>query len=176
MDIHDKVGNAEINQGGVYFLPGLYPVVQVDVIKLIKSRHGDDLVIVEFDILVSEVPNRPAGSRATAFHNFSKHDAAPGNFKALLAAITDSKPENVDAKTSRAAMSDAQPAHGRLVRLEAVEIITKAGNPFTKLNWYALDDSVQAKAEELRKKAISTGLDNGEAKPTPPVSDDDMPF
>lgn len=152
MDIHEKVGSAEVNQGGVYFLPGLYPVVQVDVIKLIKSRHGDDLVIVEFDILVSEVVDRSAGSRAAAFHNFSQHDAAAGNFKALLAAITNSKPEDVDAETSRVAMSDAQPAHGRLVRLEAVQITTKAGNPFTKHNWYPLSDEVQAKAGELRDK------------------------
>lgn len=153
MGFADKIANAQVTEGGVYPVPGLYPVVQVDTLKTFTSRRGDELFIAELDVLKSEVTARAVGSRMSWIANLSKHDAAPGNVKALLAAILGVSDEDIGANEAEAAVSDAQPAHGRLVRLEAVQITTKAGNPFTKCSWYALPESVQKDAAKLRKEA-----------------------
>jgi hypothetical protein len=82
-----------------------------------------------------------------------KHDPAADNVKALLAAILHVEVEQIDKDTSMASVSKEQPATGRLVRLEASNIKTKADKDYTKLVWSPIDDEMQAKAAELRAEA-----------------------
>jgi hypothetical protein len=148
----DRVANSEGRFGGVYPLPGVYPALYVDVLKMIRSRKGEDVFIAEFDILDSEVPNRLKGTRMSWAVNF-RHDASPGNVKAFLAAVMAVPQTEVDGKGAQYACSDKNPCHGRLVRLEAVQTKTKTGNDFTLTNWRPLPDEIQAQAAELRKQA-----------------------
>jgi hypothetical protein len=83
----DSIGNAKPGQGGVYFLPGTYPVLYIDKIQPQKNRHTEDMVVAEFDILESEVEERPAGSRVSQVYNLTKHrETAPGNVRAIIGA------------------------------------------------------------------------------------------
>ena len=148
----DRIGSSQPNEGGVYPEPGLYPVVCVDVLKMIKSRKGEDIFIAEFEILASEVGDRPMGTKMSWVANF-KHDAAPGNVRMLLAAIMGVNIGEVDSAGSQLAVSDKNPCHGRLVRLTATQTTTKAGNPFTLCKWDAIPEDTQAKANEYREKA-----------------------
>lgn len=148
----DRIGSSSPNDGGVYPEPGVYPMLYVSVLKMIKSRKGEDVFIAEFDIISSDVPNRPAGSVMSWVANF-KHDAAPGNVRMLLAAITNTPIDQVDAAGSQFAVSEKNPCHGRLVRLTATQTTTKAGNPFTLCKWDAVSDEHQEKTQEYRKQA-----------------------
>lgn len=152
-DLHDLIGNAQVTDGGIYPEPGVYPVLFLDACKMVESRKGDKLFCAEFEILESNVDERPAGSRMSWMANLSKHDAAPGNVRAFLAAAAGITPDGVDAEGSRAAVSSANPLHGRVLRLEASNTKTRAGGDFTLCRFSALDDGMQAKAKELREAA-----------------------
>ena len=151
-DPFQQIGDSTPNEGGVYPWAGIYPVLYVDVLKMIQSRKGETVFIAEFEILSSEVGERPAGSKVSWVANF-KHDAAPGNVRMLLAAIMGVQLGEVDAQGSKLAVSDQNPCHGRLVRLTATQTTTKAGNPFTLCKWDALPEVEQAKADEYRDAA-----------------------
>lgn len=148
----DRVAASEGRFGGVYPQPGVYPLLYVDVVKMIRSRKQEDVFIAEFDVLESEVPSRLKGTRMSWAVNF-RHDASPGNVKAFLAAVMNVPQTEVDGKGCQYACSAENPCHGRLIRLEAVQTKTKANNDFTLCNWRALPDDIQAKAAELRKQA-----------------------
>jgi len=148
----DRVAASEGRFGGVYPQPGVYPLLYIDVLKMIRSRKGEDVFIAEFDVLESEVPSRLKGTRMSWAVNF-RHDASPGNVKAFLAAVMNVPQNEVDGKGSQYACSADNPCHGRLVRLEATQTKTKAGTDFTLCNFRPVPDDIQAKAAELRKQA-----------------------
>ena len=149
-DPFSRIGDSEGRQGGVYPMPGVYPLLYIDVLKMIRSRKNEDVFVAEFDILESEVGERPAGTRMSWPVNF-RHDASPGNVKSFLAAVMNVPQEQVDGRGAQYACGDKNPCHGRLVRLEATMTTTKAGNPFTLCTWRGIPDDVQAKADELRE-------------------------
>jgi hypothetical protein len=151
-DPFSRVGDSDGKMGGVYPLPGVYPMLYLDVIKMIKSRKNDDVFIAEFDIVQSDVQERPAGSRMAWAVNF-RHDASPGNVKSFLASLMNVDVKEVDADSCRLACSDKNPCHGRLIRLEATQTKTKTGNDFTLCNWRPIPDEVQKEAEDKRKEA-----------------------
>jgi hypothetical protein len=151
-DPFDKIANAEVSKRGVYPVPGAYPMLYVDVLKLITSRNDDLLFIAEFDIIDSNVTERPSGTRMSWSANL-KHDPAPGNIKAFIAAVMDRPPEEVTSQAASMACSDKNPCHGRLVRLEASITTTKAGNAFTVCDFHPIADDAQKLAKELREKA-----------------------
>lgn len=152
-DIHDMIGSAQTSEGGVYPLAGVYPVLYLDTCKMIDSRKGDKLFCAEFDIIESNVEERPAGSRMSWMANLTKHDAAPGNARAFLAAAAGIKVENVDSEGSRAAVSSQNPLHGRLMRLDASNTKTRAGGDFTLCRFSALPEEMQEQASKLRAQA-----------------------
>jgi hypothetical protein len=148
-DPYDKVGNAEITERGVFVLPGIYPLLYCDVLKMIRSFKGADLFIAEFDILESNVPERPAGTKVSWIANFA-HLPTPGNVRAFLAALMGVDPEEVDRDGAKYACSKDNPCRGRLVRLQAGETTTRAGGNFTVCNWSTIPKEIQDQAEALR--------------------------
>ena len=152
VDPFNRIGDSEGRQGGVYPVAGVYPLLYVDVLKMIRSRKGDDVFVAEFDIVQSEVAGRCAGTRMSWAVNF-RHDASPGNVKAFLAAVMDVLAEQVDSEGASCACGPDNPCHGRFVRLEATQTETKSGNPLTLCNWRPVADELQGQADELRQSA-----------------------
>jgi hypothetical protein len=147
-----RIAGAEASEGGVYPLPGAYPILYVDTLKMIRSRKGDDVFIAEFEIIQSDVEDRPVGTRMSWAVNF-RHDASPGNVKAFLAAVMAVQATEVDGEGAQYACSDKNPCHGRLVRLSASQTKTRTGNDFTLCKWSPIPKAVQEKADELREAA-----------------------
>lgn len=147
--IFDRIGKAEPSHQGVYPLPGVYPVLYVDVVKMLRSRKGDDLFTVEFLILESEAVDRPSGSKVTWQTNM-RHDAGPGNARTFIAAAMGCLIKEVTSQAAMLTCSDKNPCHGRLVRLLATNVTTQAGNPFTVCDWSPISEDVQVRAGELR--------------------------
>jgi hypothetical protein len=150
--VFDQVAGASPTEGGIYPKPGIYPLVFIDAVKMIRTRKGEDMFVAELCILNSEVAERPAGSRMSWCANF-KHDAAASNVKLFLAAAMGMPVDSVDAAGMQFACSDQNPLYGRLLRIEASNIETRSGNPFTVCKWHAIADEHQARSEEYFKAA-----------------------
>ena len=150
----DRIADADPSEGGVYLNEGTY-LLDVDSLKLKTSRKNDELFIAEFDILESTSKGgmRLAGTSASWVANLTKHDAAPGNVKAFLAALAGVPHDKVDTEGSKAAVSEKQPFHGRLIRCECTLIQTREKKDFTKHSFTTVPDAVQQKRGELRQKA-----------------------
>jgi len=153
-DFYSRIANAEDRDRRItrYPIPGAYPVLLVDFVKMIRTRKDEDFFVAEFEILQSKVAERPAGTRMSWMCNL-KHDSSPRNIKEFICALMAVDKDAVTPEAVKYACGPDNPCHGRLVRLEASEITTKAGNPFTVCDWYTLGDEVQAKVVELRKAA-----------------------
>lgn len=152
----DLIARSQTNSGGVYFLPGVYPVLHVCDFKEQLSRKKDDLIIAEFEIIESDVAERPAGTKVSQVYNLTKHDAAPGNVKSFIAAVMGVRPDDLSpeewAALSSAALDDKQVV-GRVVKAQASIIKTRAGGDFTKVDFFPLGDDMQEAARELREAA-----------------------
>ena len=149
MSMHDEVGGATVNQGGTYPLVGFYPKLEIEALreKISEKHRGHELYIVELLVHESNVQERPPGSRMSVVYNCTKHQSAPGDVKALLAAILHVEPDQIDAATSRASVSSAQPGAGRYVFLEAYEVMIGDNKdvPFTKTRWSPVPEDQQRK-------------------------------
>jgi len=148
----ERTAAADPNQSSVYPVPGIYPVLMIDALKMIESRNNEDLFIAELEILDSQVEDRPAGTRMSWIVNF-KHDSAPGNVKAFFCNAFGIPEEEVTAESMQYCCSAKNPARGRLVRLEATNVKTKRNTDFTKCKWLFVPDNMQGQCNELRKNA-----------------------
>ena len=144
MGLFSGIGDAQVGQGGVYFLPGEY-VVEIIKCFTMRSRKREDLFIAECLIKESNNPERRPGSKASWVVNF-KQDAALGNIKGFVAACSGISPSNqkavdaeVDEESCEYAVDDDNPLAGTLLSLSAVNKITRAGNDFTLHMWEPYD-------------------------------------
>lgn len=154
MSVFAGIEDAKPNEGGNYILPGIYPVLYINACKQIKSQdNGDDLCIVELDIIDSKVEDREAGQSMSWIVNM-KHQPALGNVKLFLSKVMDCELEDITGNVADAAFSTNNPLGGRLIRCEAIEITTrKKGNAFTKCNWAPIGKDLQENSAALHKAA-----------------------
>lgn len=152
-DPHNAVGNAETQEReerSPFAEPGSYPILFLDTLTVFQGRNKIDYYYkAVFDILESRVQTRPAGTRLTWMQSL-RHDFSAGEVRLFLAALMNIDPEEVDPAGSKYACSDANPCHGRLIRLEAA---MNAKGTFTKHYWHPVPKEVQLQAKELREKA-----------------------
>ena len=144
------IKEAQATEGGNYIQPGLF-VLSVDVLKGITSRKGDEMFVSEFGVIESTNEKQPPGSHVSWLANL-RHDAALGNIKSCLMAIT-GLDEIDDDDAEEAIDEEKNPLHGKFVKCEATEITTKAGNPFTKCRWERVTEE-QVKAFTKARKSL----------------------
>jgi len=150
-DPFEAIGNSEVSQKTAVISAGVYPLLYVDVLKIFRSKSADELIFVaEFDILDSQSTTNPPGTHACVIHKFI-HKTTPGLIKAMLAAIGDVNVDGVTAEDAKMACSDANPLHGRLVRLQSSPV---AGKVYLRNEWFAIPENVQERAEELRARVF----------------------
>lgn len=146
-----KVAGAEATERAGYFGSGIY-TVQVDQLKAIKTRKGEDALVIECDVLEASGSTIPVGSRRSQIIMLS-WESGPASIKKAIAAISGCRVDEVDEEGIDLAISDEQPLHGRLARLECNEVETRKGGTFTQHLWMAIPESAQAKSADLRAKA-----------------------
>jgi hypothetical protein len=155
MGLFDGIEQAQVGQGGIYFLPGNYVVEVLKCITL-RSRKREDLFIAECLIHESDNPERRPGVKASWYVNF-KNDAALGNIKGFVAAANGIDPGNqgevdkeVDAEVCEYVVSDQNPLAGTWLLLSCANTKTRSGADFTLHRWapYAKAPAVTAKQYE----------------------------
>lgn len=133
------LGDARANQGGLYMLPGVYEVKVLKVTDM-ESRKGDDLFIVELEIVESDNDARRPGMKPSWVVNL-KQDAALGNIKGFIAAAMGMDPSDESVSSDEwedaveTAVSKENPLAGTMMHLECVNIKTREGGDFTLHRW-----------------------------------------
>ena len=151
-DPYSRTGASSGRRGGVYPIAGIYPLLRIDTLKMIKNRIGSDLFVADLEILETKVDDRPAGSRMSWIGDYSK-DPTPDNVKSFLMAASGLPANAITADEVMNATSNENPLHGRLVRLEATMIKKRNGDPFTLCVFSAVSDELQSRSEDLRTTA-----------------------
>lgn len=144
------VPNAEVMRKGAYLNQGDY------VAKLcsaeFKTGRQKNMVIMEVDVVASTFDNQKPdtadcnreGSRASIF--IQMNDSFAGNIKEIVLAVSGfdqaGNPRDVhDTVTQEeceALLAPEQPYAGAHVYLEARQITTKGGNPYTRTQWWPM--------------------------------------
>jgi len=152
-DPFEQVGNADtFGDRTPLPKPGVYPILYLDSLRMIESRKGDLILVAEFDVIQSLVEDRPPGSTMADLFNF-RYEGTPGEVRKFLAALNNVDIAEVDADGARHACSDANPCHGRLVRMIATAKERDGKSTLTICKYEPLSDDIQKKAEELRSAA-----------------------
>ena len=148
MGIFSGIKDAQVSSGGVYFIPGLYPEVEIEACKMIFTRKKEELFVAECKIIASDVPERGPDMHASFTANVTKHDAALGNIKGFMAAGFNCSQDEITEAVAEEVVSERQPLAGVRLRLEAVNTKTRDGGDFTKHVWSQVGDTTRAPADE----------------------------
>jgi len=127
-------------KSGRYIQPGQH-VLTVREIKLFESsqKKGKWFFCVEADVdeYTAEDEAAPYGSGSVVSWLVNmEQPSALGNVKGFaMALLPDTPEEDLDETAMEQLVSPEQPAAGIRVKADAVNIKTRAGNDFTKVNW-----------------------------------------
>lgn len=128
------IGKAKVYDSGQYVLPGKY-LAQVSAIKEVNSIGGDDFMVIELDIFESNNDERKPGDSMSQMYNF-RHLSTAGNVRGMLMAMfqTEEK-EDIDGEVAKEVLHEEQPLRGLVMKLDAFNKPTRAGNDFTVVKW-----------------------------------------
>jgi len=147
LGIFVRMGNAVPSIGrNPYTEPGVYPVLYIDLVKMVHAQTGMDHFTVEFYVLESRVTAHPPGMKVTWQEGF-KYDSGPANARLFISLAMNAPIEEVTSNVCALACSDANPLHGRLISLAAHR---KEGKKYTYHNWTSIPEEYQARAEEFK--------------------------
>lgn len=131
-----------------FIVPGKY-LLQIDKVKMITTRNKGDAFLIEALVLESTDPVRAPGTHVTQMFMRSK-DSFLSNVKQFAFAVLSRPMEDWDGLSSPAQITgemvdmlvgEDNPACGIILRVEASEGETKDKRPFTRVNWFAGDDT-----------------------------------
>lgn len=161
MGLFKGISEAKASVAANYLRQGLY-LLRVDACKTGETRKKKEFACLEMKVVkvlhdpdqYPEKKQHRVGESVTHML-MAEHDAFLGNIKALVAAVLDIGDEEVTESECNDVFGPDQPLAGCVVEVEAIEIETKAGNPFTKVIYRRmLDDEEIAETfteEEIRQ-------------------------
>lgn len=144
-----KFDDAKENGGGKFALPGQYPEIEVTALKGIDASDGP-AVVLEYDILKSNVPECPVGS-GFGYVMKSKHQSFESNLKRCVSELSGIPFENVTRAVTKAMLSAASPLTKTKAALSAVQVGTKNSGgekKYTKHNFRLIEKSPLVKQLE----------------------------
>lgn len=158
MSIFSGADEASGSRTSLYIAPGKY-ISRINAIKTGQTRKKRDFVVIETSCLAvirednDSQTGQPCSNRAgTSPSHMIMMDSDTG-LPNVIAAVRDicgvSDDEITEAKLTQVC-SDAQPLQGWIVIINAIEITTRSGNPFTKVDYQGL-----AKVKDLELAGIS---------------------
>lgn len=132
------ISSAEVNSGRRYITPGKYSL-EVKVVNHGSTRNREPFFAVELEVVETDSADYKTGDTVNWFQKLT-NDAALGNIKGFLCAAYKVEPEELTEEQADKALDEDQPLVGEIVWAEAFEVTTKAGNPFTVVNWITPED------------------------------------
>ncbi|MCP4897865.1 MAG: hypothetical protein GY906_12910 [bacterium] len=136
-NLFSGIKDAKARLDANYERPGHY-VLRIDALKIGRTRKGDDFMAVEKTVLHVLDDDEGKGHKVTenvTHMMMAKHDSFLGNVKAMFAKLLDCATDDVDSDACMAVCGDDQPMSGMIIECKNRNITTKAGNPFTVINY-----------------------------------------
>lgn len=133
MGVFGKIGEAKYSEGGNYLKPGVYRL-KTNACKYIKTRTAKDAFVVEFEVLASNNPDCSVGSLVSWMVTLDKEPAL-GNIKQFAMSVLACDEDKITEQAIEFMVSEANPCKDKPVRACAVNIMTKANRPFTKVKF-----------------------------------------
>lgn len=132
------IGKAKMRVDANYERDGHY-YLRIDGIKLDKNRKEEVFMAIEKTVLkvVSVEPgmNPHKVGEAVCHMMMLKHDSFLGNVKAMIAHVLNIQPEQITEEDAVKICSVDQPLTGFIIECQNRTIMTKAGKPFTVINY-----------------------------------------
>lgn len=131
----DTIEQAQVSSKQPPLREGKY-VLEIEVNKILNTRSKGKAAITEFRVIEAEglKANEP-GSKASWFNKLA-NDATLGNLKQYIAAaLKNPDLSKVTPVVAEKMYGPGNPGKGYKVRAEAVQITTKAGTPFTRVDF-----------------------------------------
>ncbi len=139
-----------------WIVQGVYPLLAVDYLKWHNQQDtGTTFFIARFQVVQSNVPDRPAGTWVSFTRNMTKR-GSPGEVRTFVATLAGMPVDGVDENVMRQIMDESKnPAHGRLIFCEAFDKPMKSApdKMFTVCRWQPVPEETQKRSAELRKDA-----------------------
>jgi hypothetical protein len=148
----DEVVGAKPTRQSEYFVPGHY-LVQIIDFKRAETRKRRPFIVLETTVLDSDVADLGTGSEASWMQMLDS-DLAPANIKNFIQRALNLSEKGVTKEIIAKALAQ-NPDTGRSflsglkIEIVAKEITTKAGTPFTVLNFIAVPADKQDQAKRL---------------------------
>ena len=165
MGIFSGADDTSGSRTSLYIAPGEY-IARIDGFKTGKTRKKRDFVVIETTILavtrqdVDSTTEQPCSNKVrTSPSHMIMMDSDTGlpNVIAAIRDITGVEDGDVtEAKLVQLA-GDEQPLQGWIVRVNAFEITTQAGKPFTKIEYRGLVSVADLEAAGLSPDDLKDG-------------------
>ena len=163
-DIKTAKGRIDAN----YVRPSHF-LARIDACKTGETRKGDGFMVIEMTVIEDLAPNEfdqgTYGHRAgesVSHMMMAKHASFLGNVKAFIKAVLQMDEDAIEPAHAEAICADDQPLQHTIIEVVARETETRAGNPFTVVNykgevsatdliarWSAQDEGLDARAEKF---------------------------
>jgi hypothetical protein len=137
--IFSGIKEAEPSRGGLYFKPGTYSVKILKCSQL-KTRKREDAFLVETEVIESDSAEIKKGMRPSWMVMIREDTSALGNIKSFIAAATSSDEDEVDEAVGDYVIGAKQPLAGKIMKALVVNVPTRSGGTFTKVEWELIKD------------------------------------
>jgi hypothetical protein len=143
----EGIENAEGQSRYPFITPGKYKL-RVRVIKTQNSRAKGQFFVGEFDVLESAGEGAiPAGMPTTHMIKMA-NDNALENIKKLMRGLTGE--QTITQQMTENAVVSGNPCAGTILGATAYNITTKAGNPFTLVDYEYVPETPVAKTKAVK--------------------------
>ena len=158
MGLYGKISEAKYSDGGVYLKKGVF---RLEILKVLHktTRQNKEAFIAEFKVLESTNTELLPGCVCSWMVTLDKEPAL-GNIKQFLSEAMSTPARSVDMSEIVEQIVEfviaetgpkSNPLKGTIVRAAAVDIMTKANRPFTKVK-FIRDAAGAAAAQEEHAK------------------------
>lgn len=164
MGMFSGINDAKVFGSSDWIVPGHY-ITLLNKIKAFQNRQNHLCVAIEQTVLhdfgdgeSNPSPNR-VGQDVAQVLNLTKHEAAFGNLRAMIANLLDVPVDKVGEKEAEELCDpDKQPLAGRIVEVQARTIKKQNGEPFTKIEYKRIisdDDAARLLSEDAIRNYVS---------------------
>ena len=139
--IFDGMGSAKSCMDSNYVIPS-HALARINKCKIGKNRKDEGFFVVEMTIVHNCEPDKYERGKyghqpgeEVSHMLMSKHDSFLGNVKGFISNTLDMEDEGIGEDEALAVAAEDQPLAGTVIEFVARNVVTKAGNDFTVVNY-----------------------------------------
>lgn len=139
--IFDGMGGAKSRMDSNYVIPSHF-LGRINKCKIGKNRKDEGFFVVEMTVIHDCQPEKyqrgiygHQPGEEVSHMMMSKHDSFLGNVKGFISTTLEMSDETIGEEEALAISADDQPLAGTVIEVVARNVVTRAGNDFTVVNY-----------------------------------------